>query len=135
MIERVLLTLIIVGAALASYRLLNWWTLHRIRQRGLEDPLLHEFEPGRPAILYFTADHCAACRLQQKPMLTRLRQDIDIQIIQIDTQQHPQDAERWGVMSLPTTFVLDEYGKPQSVNYGVASIQTLRKQLETLKRI
>jgi hypothetical protein len=35
-------------------------------------------------------------------------------------------------MSLPTTYVLDSNGTPHSVNYGVASTQKLRKQLEAV---
>lgn len=131
MLERLALSLLIAGIAVAAYQGSRWWLVWRVRQQGTHDPLLASFVPGKPAVLYFTAEHCAACRFQQRPALEKLQQQhSEVQIIQIDTDQHPLDAQRWGVMSLPTTFILDAEGKPQSVNYGVTSTQKLRLQLE-----
>lgn len=133
MTERILLSALIFTTAVIIFQLLNWWTLRRARRYGSADPLLSDFQPGSPAILFFTADHCAACHLQQKPILAQLTDEI--QIIQVDADQHPEDAKRWGVMSLPTTVILDDSGAPRSMNHGVASSQTLLKQLDMLKRI
>lgn len=133
MFERIILSLAIAVLAVGAYQASRWWMLRRAQQHGTHDPLLSAFIPGKPAVLYFTAEHCAACRFQQRPALEKLQQHYqDIQIIQIDTDQHPQDAQRWGVMSLPTTFILDPEGKPQTVNYGVASTQKLRLQLDDI---
>ena len=134
MIERIgiVVALVIIGFIL--YRALQWWSLRRTEKlQAKNDPLLAEFHPGRPGILLFTADFCSTCKLQQIPALYRLTQEIgrdNIQIIEVDAEQKSEDAQRWGVMSLPTTFVLDQQGKPKAVNYGVASTEKLRQQLE-----
>ncbi|MBI5930787.1 MAG: thioredoxin family protein [Chloroflexi bacterium] len=133
MLERLitLTTLIILGVAL--YHGWKWWGLRRAAHLAHHDPLLASFVPGQPAILYFTADGCVACKTQQQPAFARLRSLPGyeaVQIIQVDTDQQLPDAERWGVMSLPTTFVLDSQGQPKAVNYGVASAEKLRKQIQ-----
>lgn len=130
MLERMVLSLTLAVTAVMLYQASRWWMVRRVRQHGTYDPILGAFVPGRPAVLYFTAEHCAACKLQQHPALENLQKQSDVQVIQIDTDKYPSDAQRWGVMSLPTTFILDAEGKPQSVNYGVTSTQKLRLQLE-----
>ncbi len=129
--ERMALSVVMIVIGLILYRGHKWWLLHRAQHQNLQDPLLIAFRAGQPGILYFTADHCGACRFQQQPILATLQRE-GVQVIQIDADQRQADADRWGVMSLPTTFILDAGGKPQSVNYGVASAQKLRKQLESV---
>lgn len=131
MIERLGIAIVLIVAGVVIYRGLQWRSLRRAAQKGQADPLLTNFVPGSPAIVYFTSVHCGACKFQQTPILTQLRENntAAIQIIEIDADRQPEDAERWGVMSLPTTFVLDAKGKPRAVNYGVASAQKLRQQL------
>lgn len=134
--ERVAIAIVLIGLGWLGYQGFNWWSLRRAANLvGQSDPLLTAFLPGRPAILYFTSVNCVACRTTQKPMLNQLQSAIgedSVQIIQIDVDQEADAATRWGVMSLPTTYILDPNGTPQSVNYGVASTQKLRKQLEAV---
>jgi thiol:disulfide interchange protein len=134
MVERLIILTAFTLIGLSSYHSFNWWLLRRTsRLQANDDPLLSTFDGGRPGILYFTADYCVACKTQQRPALSQLRQrmgDDRVQIIQVDAQHQMADAERWGVMSLPTTFVLDPYGKPKAVNYGVATTEKLIRQLE-----
>lgn len=137
MFERVAITIVLIGLGWIAYRAISWWSLRRATNlAGQHDPLLEAFLPGRPAILYFTSVNCVACHTTQRPMLTQLQHSVgedSIQIIQVDVDQEIDAAQRWGVMSLPTTYVLDSNGTPQSVNYGVASTQKLRKQLEAVQ--
>lgn len=135
MLERIALSLALVATAVMLYQTSRWWMVRRVRQHATHDPILGAFVPGRPAVLYFTAEHCAACKLQQHPALENLQRQSDVQVIQIDTNKYPSDAQRWGVMSLPTTFILDAAGKPQSINYGVTSTQELRRQLENIHKL
>jgi hypothetical protein len=48
-------------------------------------------------------------------------------------QANPQAASLWGVLSLPTTYILDHQGQPREVNYGVASTEKLKKQLLSIR--
>jgi thiol-disulfide isomerase/thioredoxin len=134
--ERIAIAIVLIGLGWIGYHAFTWWSLRRATSLvGQRDPLLDTFLPGRPAILYFTSINCVACHTTQKPMLTQLQHTFGedlIQIIQVDVDQEVDAAQRWGVMSLPTTYVLDSNGTPHSVNYGVASTQKLRKQLEAV---
>lgn len=135
MVERLLIAIILVGLGVAAHYGFQQQTLRRARRQGQVDPLLTAFTPGNPAIVYFTSESCGACKLQQEPVLAQLQKIGSfnaLQIIEVDADLQRYDAERWGVMSLPTTFILDREGKPAAVNYGVASVQKLRQQLETL---
>ncbi|NDJ84857.1 MAG: thioredoxin family protein [Chloroflexi bacterium] len=133
--ERILLSIVLIMLGLLAFHASNRWALRRAQGRYQADPLLARFQPGRPAILYFTSEHCAACRFSQHPVLISLSEELGpnrIQIIEVDADQQHEAAQRWGVMSLPTTFVLDTKGTPQAVNYGVASAPTLLRQLRDL---
>jgi hypothetical protein len=39
-------------------------------------------------------------------------------------------ADYWGVLSAPTTFIIDARGQPRAVNHGLASMEKLLRQLE-----
>ena len=129
--ERLLLfALIATGLGLGGL-LVRRWQLGRAGRAALIDPLLGGLRPGVPAVVYFTSPECAPCRFQQSPTLDRLRADLGegIQVIEIDALAETDAATRWGVLSVPTTFVLDTQGQPRAVNYGVAGLETLRAQV------
>lgn len=130
MLERLIIAGVISIVGVALYRGVQWLNLRRVSRLG-DDPILADWRHGKPAILYFTAEFCVPCRTQQRPALDRLRSHVGdrVQIIQVDAEHATATAARWGVMSLPTTFVLDGNGKPQAVNYGVASTEKLLTQI------
>ena len=133
MIERIIIAGILIFIGIVAYRLMQWWSVHRAEKLVETDPLLSNMERGKSAVLYFTADFCIACKTQQMPALQKLTDTLGddmVQIIEVDAEQQADVAERWGVMSLPTTFILDSDGKPRAVNYGVASTDKLIKQLQ-----
>lgn len=83
-------------------------------------------------MLYFTAEHCAQCRLQQAPVLAQLAQTEPVTVLPIDAVAQPELADRFGVMTLPTTVWLDRSLRPAAVNHGVAPLDRLRRQLAEL---
>ena len=87
--------------------------------------------PGIPTILYFTTPQCAPCQRQQRPAISRLLDELGdgVQVIEVNALEQPDAADRWGVLSVPTTFVLDGRGRPQDVNYGVAATDKLKRQI------
>jgi len=52
-----------------------------------------------------------------------------VQVIEVNALNQPDAADRWGVLSIPTTFVLDGRGALREVNRGVAGTDTLKQQL------
>jgi len=59
----------------------------------------------------------------------------DIQLIEIDVTDQPNLTDAWGVLSLPTTFIIDSIGKPRGMNHGVATEEKLIAQLEKIGEI
>ncbi len=132
MIERLLIVLVLAAVGWTLCYGFNAWRVRVARATAKVDPLLTDFQVGVPAIVLFTADYCAHCKYQQKPALARLATETKVQIFQVDVQANPDAAERWGVLSLPTTYILDRQGQPRGVNHGVTSTETLKRQLEGL---
>ncbi len=134
MIERVMLVLLLVVVSMVVYWIYTRWQISRVNKlQQANDPILNRLKPGIPAVIYFSTPYCLPCKTQQQPELEQLITEIGenkIQVIQVDATQEPDSADRWGVFSAPTTFILDAKGKTRTVNYGVTDHYRLRKQLE-----
>ena len=128
---RLLETIALVGFGWLAFRLVNTAVLNRAAKAvpaAQEDAM---FQTGRPAVLYFTTPDCATCKAFQRPQLNRLSGMLGerVQVVEIDAQSQPDLAGRWGVMSVPTTFVLDAAGKPRHVNHGAVTAEKLAEQV------
>jgi len=88
---------------------------------------------SRPAILYFRSDHCGPC-LAQSHHLRQLQRDLDgrLAIREIDAERERDLAARYGIVTLPTTLVIDGRGQVKHINYGLAASATLAHQLESV---
>ena len=132
MIERAILTVALLVAGVIAYRVLIMCQINKAKAVKNADPLLAACLPGVPTILYFTTPSCGPCRLQQTPVLKQLQQELGetgLQLIRVDATENPDAADRWGVFSVPTTFVLDKNGQPYRVHNGVVGLETLRQEL------
>lgn len=129
---RAALTLLLIAAGVTAYQWLNRWILARAQHSGVTSPgQLPEQTRGVPAIVYFTTPDCAACKAVQRPALLKIQQQLgsQVQIIEIDAQSRPDLASRWGVLSVPTTFILDAQGILQHVNHGATRAEKLVQQI------
>jgi thioredoxin 1 len=120
--------------ALAGVLCYVGWTRWHVRRLGrMAQALagLEERRVGVAAILYFTTPQCVPCRTQQRPALAELGEQFGerVQVIQVDATEHADLADYWGVLTVPTTFIIDETGRPRHVNHGVATAANLRQQL------
>jgi thiol-disulfide isomerase/thioredoxin len=131
MIERLLVALMLLALGFAAYQVMNRRQISRTTALAPNDPLLSGVKPGVATIVYFTTPTCIPCKTQQMPALNRLQQELGeaVQIVQVDATEDPDAAQRWGVLSVPTTFVLDAMGTTRAVNHGVAETDKLRQQL------
>lgn len=132
MVERLILTVALMGIGLAVYCIYRRCHLSKLSQSVDIDPILANVKRGVATIVYFTTPMCIPCKTQQQPALHKLQSELGddaIQIIQIDATEDMSAAQRWGVMSAPTTFVLDETFKPVHINHGVADVNKLKRQL------
>jgi len=89
-------------------------------------------EDRRPALLYFTTPDCAQCQLQQAPILAQLAAKVDIAIHKLDAVEQEATARFYGILTVPTTVVLDAQLRPVAVNHGVAPLRRLQAQIEAI---
>lgn len=118
----------ITGLGLGVYWLVNRMLLVRARSKV---PALKIAQQGMPVLLYFTTPTCVPCKTVQRPAIQRVSQQMGsrVQVVEIDASQQPDLASQWGVMSVPTTFLIDAKGRPRHVNHGVAPAEKLLKQI------
>lgn len=126
---RLIIALGLAVLGYAAFVTYNRWAIRHAQTRHLG---LEGAQPGVPTILYFTTPNCVPCRTVQAPALDKVRAHYHeaVQVIKIDAQEHPEVADHWGVMTVPTTFVIDTNGKARYFNPGVAPAEKLEQQLE-----
>ena len=131
MIERLAAALVLLAVGVIAYRLMIGRQIKRTSALVSSDPLLNGLKPGVPTILYFTTPTCIPCKTVQTPALNRLQAELGeaIQIVKVDATENPDAAQRWGVLSAPTTFVIDGQGATKAINHGVAEADKLRAQI------
>ncbi len=130
---RLFATVIITGLGWLVWRHMGYQALGKARvQAGVNGRFPAGFVPGLPGLLVFGSPVCRTCVSAQKPAVRSLvdRLGKAIQILEVDVTTQPELAERYGVLSLPTIFVLDRTGSPQKVNHGFVPSGELHRQLE-----
>jgi len=129
-----LLLRVLITLGLLLFGIGVYWLVNRVIvvRAGRKHNGLAGFSPGKPAVVYFTMDGCVPCKTTQRPALEKLSAIVagQVQVIEVDVVATPELAERWGVLSVPTTFIVDRYGRPRRVNHGVALAEKLLNQLE-----
>jgi thiol-disulfide isomerase/thioredoxin len=125
------LAIAIIALGVFAYWLFNQRLLVRARQNVFT---LFSQLPNKPIIVYFTTPDCAPCKTVQRPALNRVSQLLGdrLEVVEVDATQRPDLAKIWGVMSVPTTFLLDARGEARFVNNGVTRAEKLMEQLDTL---
>jgi len=126
MLERVLITLLVLGGLAACWQV---WQFYKLRLVQSLQPA--ETGAGAPTLLYFCADYCAPCKFQQAPIIERLAAKLGEAVIiqSYDVTEHAELASRYRVMTVPTTVVLNAGGQVAHVNYGVTDQAKLEAQL------
>jgi thiol-disulfide isomerase/thioredoxin len=125
------LAIVIIGLGAFAYWLVNQRLLIRARNNAFT---LFNTLPNKPVLVYFTTPDCAPCKTIQRPAINRVSDMLgeQLEVIEIDATERPDLAKAWGVMSVPTTFVLDTRGEARFVNNGVARAEKLLEQIQTL---
>ena len=125
------LAIAIIVVGIVGYWLINQRSLVRAKSNVFT---LFSQLPNKPVIVYFTTPDCAPCKTVQRPALNRVLQVLgdSLHVVEIDAAQRPDLAKQWGVMSVPTTFLLDARGEARYVNNGVTRAEKLMEQLQTL---
>jgi len=132
MIERLLFLTFAIAlftVAVGVWRLLMAWRLARLAQTDLPGAAGASSDADRPSLLYFTGEWCAQCKLSQTPILAQLAALTGVSVQTVDAVAEAELTRHFGVMTVPTTVVLDRGRRPVAVNNGLASLQTLQEQV------
>ena len=132
MVERILILIAFVLVVAAGYWLWRWLQARRtaaLAAAAVPAELVGTVAPGRSNLLYFTTEQCAQCRYQQAPILTQLQNKMDVVIHKLDAVEQEALARFYGIMTVPTTVVLDPQLRPVAINHGVAPLQKLQAQI------
>lgn len=88
----------------------------------------------RVRILAFSSEEDRQCRILQAPVLRRIieaRGNV-VAVINVDVPSSPELTQRYNVLTVPTTVLLDATGKTYAVNYGFTNAQSLLKQIDEI---
>jgi thiol-disulfide isomerase/thioredoxin len=133
MVERLVILAVVLLVAVAAWWICCVWQrrrLDQLQEETLPSLLAHQIALGSPAVLYFTAEGCVQCKMQQTPVLERFAADTGIAVHKLDAVVQQDLAAFYNVMTVPTTVVLDRQRRPVAINYGLAPMQKLRQQVE-----
>ncbi len=90
---------------------------------------VRELVGDAPAVLYFTTSTCAQCRFQQKPALDRFAEQARVAVYAVDAVAQEELARFYGIMTVPSTVLLNARLQPVAINHGLASADRLTQQL------
>jgi thioredoxin 1 len=140
LLARLGLALVLIIAGVALYWAWNKFQLRRLSgRRGTQEALrgLEDLRPGVSGILYFTTPDCQVCITAQKPALQRLQADLGdgLQVVEVDASTQTDLADYWGVLSVPTTFIIGTDGRPHSMNHGLTSKEKLLHQIQAAQQV
>lgn len=107
------------------------WIWQRWRERQLATISADDLATSVPTVLYFTAEWCGQCRLQQRPIIESLISAMRdcFQVQEVNVEAEPQLSERFGVVTLPTTVVVAPSGRIVARNAGVTPQTRLGAQI------
>ena len=131
----ILLRLILAAAIFAGL----WLALRIVNQRqlvrnGKRNPGLEGLHAGKLGLLYFTTPDCIPCKLVQRPALEQLKGVMGeaLQIIEVNAAERTDLADEWGVLSIPTTVLIDRQGEAKKINLGVIRFEQLVEQFQKI---
>lgn len=129
-----LFVLICTGGWLMLRAWLHWRFVRIAAASAQESAKESNNQPGvaAPALLYFTTEDCAQCRFQQSPILQRLAEVTTVPIVKIDALADREIAHKYGILTVPSTVVLNAERVPVAINHGVAHLEKLRMQVSAL---
>jgi thiol-disulfide isomerase/thioredoxin len=139
MLERVVVLLLLTGGLALGVTLVRAYAGQRTRalQAQPGQALLAQLgapADGRATLVQFSTPSCAACHTAQAPAVAEVEQRVgaaQVRVLHVDAADQPEIASAFGILTVPSTVVLDPGGRVAAVNHGFASTQQLVRQLQT----
>jgi thioredoxin 1 len=99
----------------------------------LEDPVELALRQGRPMVIQFGANACAACR-EMKPVLQALQQAhgarFTVMNVDLIAQKHRGYLQRFRIQLMPTQVFFDATGRETHRNMGTITAAAMLARLE-----
>jgi hypothetical protein len=89
-------------------------------------------------ILAFSSVDCRQCHEMQIPALQRVldARGSKVSVAEVDAPNSPELTQRYRILTLPSTVIMDAAGHTHAVNYGFANTELLLDQVdEVLARV
>jgi Thioredoxin len=88
--------------------------------------------PPSVRILAFSSDDCHQCHQLQEPALRRVREarGESVSVVEVDAPASPELTQRYHILTVPSTVILDAKGHARVINYGFANTQRLLQQVD-----
>ena len=86
---------------------------------------------GRPCLAEFGSDECDACKRMQA-VLAEAEQHFSgvVDLVRVDTDIHPAEAQRWRLRMVPTQILVDASGTELWRHEGYLPFDELRTEVE-----
>lgn len=83
-------------------------------------------------ILAFSSDDCRQCHEMQIPALQRVldARGSKVSVAEVDAPNSPDLIQRFRVLTVPSTVIMDAAGRTHAINYGFANTQHLLDQVD-----
>ena len=88
---------------------------------------------GRPTLVTFSTPSCAACHTAQAPAVEHVQEQLGpskLRVVKVDTASQPEVARAFGVLTVPSSVILDPNGRVSAVNHGFAPSHKLLQQVQ-----
>lgn len=99
----------------------------------LADPVQQALGQGRPAIVQFGANACAACR-EMKPVVEALQREhgtrFTVMNVDLIAQKHRGYLQRFRIQLMPTQVFFDAAGQETHRNLGTMTLAAILAHLE-----
>jgi thioredoxin 1 len=133
------LIVVCAAAAVAALAFFAWrcyqaLCLQKLAQTDAPSDLVRLVGRSMPALLYFTTDDCAQCRFRQSPILQQFARGGGPPVVTVDAIAEAGVARHFGVMTVPTTVLLDAALRPVAINHGLATLERLQQQAGALSQ-
>ncbi|HEX9070258.1 MAG TPA: thioredoxin family protein [Ktedonobacterales bacterium] len=85
-------------------------------------------------ILVFRSDDCTQCHTLQAPAIEKVlaTRGAEVAVLEVDAPTSPELTHLYGILTLPSTIVLDATGRTRAANFGFASATKLLAQVDAV---
>lgn len=132
-LDRLLVVLLAIDLVVLAGFSVRWWIRRNAAAvRAHLAPLPHPTTESTTLVtlLNFSSPHCGTCHRVQKPLVDKVSAQFagQVAVVEVDALAQADLARDYRVLTVPSTVILTG-NEVQDVNYGLASAETLDRQL------